>query len=169
MSGQIEMEMEQNENTNENTNAQVMGYETTSQLIDTLVKHDIPADIAKVMAVELTRDPILANYTEAETNEIKYDLKNVLEYMTSLFPPHDSLVQGDMRIFLGFNDARISLSGENYQRVRSVIKMIAYGRVTRARNGWQQNLMAQQTKEVRQISGSGGGQEKKSWFNKLFG
>lgn len=158
---------EDEEEQHSSTTAVAQGYDPTARLVDTLVAYEVPEDIADIVAVELSRDFILANYKDEETWEKKYDLKNVLEYITALFPPQDSILQGKMRSELGYGDMRPALTGYNMQRVRQAMSL-SYARITRSRSGWQQELLAQQTKEIRQIRPMDQ-PKRKGFFEKIFG
>ncbi len=144
------------------------GYQTTSQLINTLMNTQLPPEIQDCLAAELTQDFPLSNLNEFETNYFFYNLQNRHEFAVARFPSRESLVQGDLRKTIYGEELYAIDSQDRYNM--SVAFDAVWSRMTRGRGGYQQEKLSQQITESRQVANSQHmGQRKRSFWDKLIG
>jgi hypothetical protein len=143
------------------------GYQTTSQLINTLMNTQLPAAIKDGLEAELTQDFSLSNLNEFEANYFFYNLQNRKEFFIARFPGHESLLQGDLRQTI-YGDELYPLDCEDRYNISVAFDAI-WSRTTRGRGGYQQEKLSQQITESRQVSNPHMGQRKRSFWDKLVG
>lgn len=110
------------------------------EYIDKMTGSDLDSATVNMLSNMLSRDWVLANLTEAEVNEERWLARTILLRVEALHPRDDAILQGDLRQYCyGDRDARLSaLSAQQ----RAIIFQFLQGhisRVTRGRDGWQQD------------------------------
>lgn len=144
------------------------GYRPTTQLINTLMNTQLPAEIQDCLAAELTQDFPLSNLNEFEINYFFYNLQNRYEFVVARFPHQESLVQGDLRKLIYGDELYALDSQERYDL--SVAFDALWARTTRGKGGYQQNKLSEQITESRQVANPQNmGQRKRSFWDKLVG
>lgn len=139
-------------------------------LIATLAELDLPEETVQLLQAELSRDHILANYSEADITWRKWGLQNTREIVEASHPPKESIWQGNLRKEAGLDEARRTLSPKQRQHVRSAIEA-AFSRTTRGgpqRGMAQQKLLAEQQTERRVVEDRME-DERSGWLAKLIG
>ncbi len=108
-----------------------------------LVDSDADPQLSNHLDVLKSKDLPLANYTEAEVNELKWLNRAFEEMWRDMHPPPESVLQGNWRKALmddeleGFSHVDAASALE----ISQFIQIIAHSRATRGRQGWQQEQL----------------------------
>ena len=118
-----------------------------SSLLRVLSESEIPDGLTGWVS-ETNQDHILGKMTEAEIWERKFNLKNNEEFVASMFPPEESIIQGDFREehFEFLPGAKEPLTWDTMHQLSDSLDA-AYARSTRSRDGWQQEMLTKQIQE----------------------
>lgn len=118
-------------------------------LVEVLNRHELPTDVERLLESELNPDHILANLNEEEVRYRRFSLWNNKEMVLGSFPPDRSIWQGERRKeAAALDDGRTALTVEQVHGIRDAFDA-AFARVSRSREGWQQDKLADQTEERR--------------------
>lgn len=123
-------------------------------LMRVLSESGIPDDLTALLS-ETNQDHILGNMTEAEIWERKHNLLINQEYVESMFPPEESVLQGEFREkYFDLPGGKTSLNPKDLHAISDSMDA-AYARSTRSRKGWQQEQLAKQIQETIRRDGDG--------------
>lgn len=143
-------------------------------LLRTLSESEIPDAVEPAWGSETNQDHMLGNLNDAEVWERKFNLKNNHEFVLAMCPPEESVIQGEFRK-KHFDFLPGATEPLNSRRLHELADShdAAYARVTRSRNGWQQEQLAKQIQEMIQRDGSneaaGSGSSDGGWLQGLLG
>ena len=129
------------------------GQPELTSLLETLVNSERPSDVSSLMESESNQDHILGNLKDEEVWERKWDIENNEEFILSMFPPSQSVLQGEVRKMFGLPAPYDAVQPTTLHNIEDT-KAAAYSRTTRSRDGWQQKQLNEQVQEIRSFDGS---------------
>ena len=138
-----------------------------SSLIDTLTQSDAPETARRGLESEMNRDHVLTNLKEDEIWERKWDLMNNEEMILSMFPPPESVLQGEVREQFGLDGGDAALTPEKTHDINDT-RAAAFARTARGRNGWQQRLWAE-NKSISEVRRVDADEEDDGLLSRFFG
>lgn len=126
-----------------------MNYDhPTGDLLGALTRSGAPGDAKRLFGAELNQDHILGKLDEAELWYRRHELDINLEILLGSAPPEGSIWQGPRRKAAGLEGKPWPFTPQEIHEARDT-RDAAYERNTRSRDGWQQNLLAEQQSERR--------------------
>lgn len=115
------------------------------EYLEGLVEHDV--DVAKVekLRTMLSDDFVLANLENAEVTEAKWLARILIKKLEAIHPPEESIYQGEFRAVC-MDDPTENIKPltpmEKYYLQKTI--MAVHARVSRSRDGWQQDQTSKQ-------------------------
>lgn len=128
--------------------------EIHNQLIDKITETNLSEGSKNLLRNLLTKDLVLANFKEAEVNEMRWKLRAKKKLFFAMHPAQDCLVTGDDRAAIYDDPAATLRPLSDSQRaiVRDLFDMLET-RITRARKMKQQEMMNTTIRESRAQTG----------------
>lgn len=121
-------------------------------LADRLLETGVPEDVGGMVEGETNEDHVLGNLEDEELWERRFNIMNNEEYLLAMYPPEESVLQGDLR-------ERFEIPGPTHaidptaEHELSDSKDAAYARATRSRGGFQQEMMVKSITEMHRVDG----------------
>lgn len=139
----------------------------STELVDLIVRPDVPEWMKEDLGVpELSDDFVLSRFDDAEHWEMKWRMKNRFMAMRrDQLPAHTPTNPVISEVMTG--EGKQVIDSEKSRHLDTA-EMLAEARLSRAKGGWQQNVLTKVTNEVRRVS-SGASGKAKGFFSKLLG
>jgi len=140
----------------------------TKEFAEYLTENDISVGVADSAANLLAKEFKLGNITASDRRAVRYLAKNIVEYVDCEHPPEDSNLQGPYRAGLSGDMSERTvraLSPSDKIKLESAIMSFDFN-TSRSEGGFQQQKMADVTKEQRQVRQS---DENNGLFGGIFG
>ncbi|MDY6776204.1 MAG: hypothetical protein SV253_09075 [Halobacteria archaeon] len=136
--------------------------------IDDLTEVDIDPKSEKLLKNLFSQDFILGNLEDAEVNEQRELARCMVELVESAYPPEESVVKGEYRKVLldDESDGKKALGSTEKTNLETAL-MTFLARVSRSREGWQQDKMSERINVQRTEGQSSSSKSKLQKF--LFG
>lgn len=112
------------------------------EYIRELTSTELNVGTVKMLSNMMTKDFVLGNYSEAESNEHRWLTRVIKLQVETLHPHHDSMWSGRFRqVAAGRGDQNLDpLSERELAIIRQFIRGVL-SRASRSREGWQQEKM----------------------------
>jgi len=123
-----------------------------STLVQTLAHSGTPKDVEALLGSETNQDHILGNLESEEVWERKWDIENNEEFVLAMFPPEESVLQGEVRKLFDLPAPYSPVAPTTLHNIEDT-KWGAFARTTRSRGGWQQKILTEQVQEIRSVDG----------------
>jgi len=139
----------------------------STELVDLIVRPDVPGWMEEDLGVpELADDFVLSKFDDAEHWEMKWRMKNRFAAMRrDELPAHTPTNPVLAEVMTG--EGKQVIDSEKSRHIDTA-EMLAEARLSRAKGGWQQNVLTKVTNEVRRVSG-GVKNKAKGFFSRILG
>lgn len=137
-------------------------------ILEKITETNLSEGSREILRNLLTKDLVLANFQEAEVNELRWKLRAKQKLFFAMHPDQHCLITGEDRAAI-YDDPTATLrplSDEERAIVRDLFDMLET-RITRARKMKQQEMMNTTIRESRAET-SGGGEDGKGGLRGLF-
>ena len=168
---QYEQEQEQERVKQQNLEETVTtesGQETSSDLIRTINQSGVRYDMATEFETLLSPDFIMANFEKRHIHKLEYDIENDVEIFKGVSVPRDSIATGQLAELIYGKKAIGPLSEDQQLNIQRA-KLAVLARITRGKDGFQQDKLQHQTKQITSISNPQDVERKKGFLDKLMG
>lgn len=123
----------------------------TTEYLEEVVDTGIDDELATPLHNLLAKDFPLANIRRADREYFRLLSENVALYVEEMFPPEDSLLQGDLgAALLEDPDYQTAALSQRKRNNIQTLLMTAFARTSRGESGWQQEKLGEniQTRRV---------------------
>lgn len=119
---------------------------------DRLLETGVPEDVGGMVEGEMNEDHVLGNLEDGELWERRFNIMNNEEFLLAMYPPEESVLQGDVRERFGLPGPKHALD-PTAEHELSDSRDAAYARATRSRDGFQQEMMVKSITEMHRVDG----------------
>lgn len=137
-------------------------------LAELLLQSNSPKDVQQIFGGEINQDHVLGNLNEDEIWERRHNIHNQREFAEAMFPPEESVLQGEVRERFGLDGPKHPLTPQN-EHFLSDTADAALARSTRARDGFERKMMNKSISEVHRVDESNRGDESSGILGGLIG
>lgn len=119
---------------------------------DRLLETGTPEHVDEMVSGETNEDHVLGNLKDEELWERRFNIMNNEEFLLAMFPPQESVLQGELREEFGLDGPKHA-APPTVEHELSDTADAAYARSTRSRGGWQQEMLAKSITEMHRVDG----------------